>query len=166
MCIVRCSYVSFFCYSLLSNRFCLLFPSVSLMNDIEQIRPGSSGGIFLEPAVNGFPPVNTERSFSNDESPDENTTKPDPSLDLPSLAIFGPGIIKPTHHFKSATNDDMNERRMAKPIEPSTVTVQRKPGTASSQTRQSDGSPFDGDIGGVMLHVDERSESRLTDIDV
>ena len=136
------------------------------MNDIEQIRPGSSGGIFLEPAVNSLPPVNTERSFSTDGSSDETTIKPNPNLDLPSLAIFGPGIIKPTHHFKSATNDDMNERRMTKPNEPSNVIVQRKPGTASSQTRQADGSPFDGDIGGVMLHVDERSESRLTDINV
>ena len=148
------------------------------MNDIEQIRPDSAA-IFHKPAVTSLPPEKTQLSISTDVMTDNDTDKP--GLDLPSLAIFGPGIIKPTHHLKgsaqdemnpvkhskTATNDNMHETRTVKSIDQSDVTVQSRAGTASSLSRQPESASLDGgDIGEVLLQLERRPESRLTDIDV
>ena len=155
--------------------------SVSLMNDIEQIRP-SSAAIFQETGRKGFPPEKTQLPISTDVMTDSDTEKPDFGLELPSLTIFGPGMIKPAHHFKGSTNDETNlvqhsktatnhnmkdETRAATSSEQSNVTVQSRSGTATSHLERSESVSLNGGgICEVMLQLERRPESRLTDIDV
>ena len=134
------------------------------MHDIEQIRPSSSGGIFLEPAVTSIPPEKIETSDSPIMHRNSVTKEPYSSLELSSLALFGPGMIKPTHHLKSVSKTETKERRLEETAEHLTVTIQGLADPTSFQAQQSDGSSAGGDTGGIIL--DERPSSRLTDIDV
>ena len=148
--------------------------STDKVQDNESVKPDL--GLFKVPAVIRLYPEKTHLSISTDTIPDKDT---DPDLEIPSLILFGPGIIKPTHHVKGSAHDDTNpaqhsktaknenEKRKAESSDQSDVTVQSTPDTASSQSRQSESASLDGgDIGEVMLHLERKQEGSLTDIDV
>ena len=148
------------------------------LQDIEQIRPSSNRSVFLERTSSSIPPMSyvpgqrlsevlsvfeADEPTLEDVSQNKVNGNGKTKLELSSLAMFGPGKAKPSHHSKLMAGETHKEshlnesnRQLEKILE----------GDLTSAVQGPVGLPVHEDtmISGIML--DERPASRMTDIDV